>query len=134
MAANTQRPPFGQNLYTLRKAAGLTQGDLAKQLGLDRSSYAYYETGVSLPNFENLKRLADIFGVTTDYLLGRRRPHQTVTVVRDSTPLHDGADAARSLSLLPTDERDVLMWYRQLSEEEKAQVVEKLGQHCLNRD
>ena len=133
MAANNTRTRLAETLRSLRKAAGLNQRDLADQLGLDRSAYTYYEKGTSAPTLENLKKLADIFGVTTDELLGRAETPPAAMVVRDSAG--DGEDVPlRGRSLLPADERRMLMWYRQLSAEEKEELVKKLSHHCLNRD
>lgn len=55
----------------LRKEKGLSQVGLAKELGVDCSTVAKYETGDRLPDIVMLCKLADCFGVSTDYLLGR---------------------------------------------------------------
>lgn len=49
---------------------GWTQEDVAKMLGMARASYAQYETGKNMPTTENIIKLAEIYRVTTDYLLG----------------------------------------------------------------
>jgi DNA-binding XRE family transcriptional regulator len=46
-----------------------TQEDVAKLAGVSRASYSHYETGRVQPTLKTLKRLAEIYGVTTDYLL-----------------------------------------------------------------
>ncbi len=50
---------------------GYTQREVAKFLGMTQPSYIRYENGKSEPSLENLVKLADIFDVSTDYLLGR---------------------------------------------------------------
>ncbi len=55
----------------LRKEKGLSQVGLAKELGVDCSTIAKYETGDRLPDVVMLCKVADYFGVSTDYLLGR---------------------------------------------------------------
>ena len=60
-----------EQLKKLRINSGKTQKDMAQMLGIDRTTYVKYETGNSEPSFETLSALADFFGVTTDYLLGR---------------------------------------------------------------
>lgn len=50
---------------------GLKQSDVAAHLGIAVRSYQYYEAGRRRPDYESLVALADYFGVTTDYLLGR---------------------------------------------------------------
>lgn len=62
---------FPGRLRTAREYRGLTQGELAKQAGLQSSAVSHFETGARKPSFDNLRRLADTLDVTTDYLLGR---------------------------------------------------------------
>jgi transcriptional regulator with XRE-family HTH domain len=57
-------------LKSLRVQKGLKQYEVAKYLGVDKTTYSKYETGVSEPNFEILKKLALFFDVTSDYLIG----------------------------------------------------------------
>ena len=47
------------------------QKDLAKYLNITTSAYGYYEQGKRNPDIEILRKLADYFDVSTDYLLGR---------------------------------------------------------------
>lgn len=49
----------------------MLQKDVAALLGIDRTTYVKYESGASEPNYETLLKLAEIFGVSTDYILGR---------------------------------------------------------------
>lgn len=63
---------FQLNLIELRKLNGLTQRDVALKLGISQPSYIRYENGKSEPTLSNLVKLADIFDVSTDYLLGRK--------------------------------------------------------------
>lgn len=63
---------LGQKVRRLRENAGLTQAELAQILGLSESSKGFIseiESGKKLPKLELVLRLADHFGVTTDYLL-----------------------------------------------------------------
>ena len=58
-------------LRRLRTERMLTQKELGEELGLSESIVCLYEKGEREPSFSILCRLADFFGVTTDYLLGR---------------------------------------------------------------
>ena len=60
---------FGEKLSSLRKQANLTQGDLADKLNVSRQAVTKWEGDVSLPDLENVKKLASIFNVTIDELL-----------------------------------------------------------------
>lgn len=62
---------FANRLIALRKERKLTQSDLANLLKKQRSTVSGYETMGKEPDFEALCFLAEYFGVTTDYLLGR---------------------------------------------------------------
>lgn len=61
---------FGDKLRTLRTEAGMTQTDLAKRLNITKSVVSYYELKERTPSPDVLIKLADIFHVSTDYLLG----------------------------------------------------------------
>ena len=53
----------------LREQLQLTQTELAKQLGITRSSVNAWEMGISIPSTQYIIRLSSIFSVSTDYLL-----------------------------------------------------------------
>ncbi|EAH2900726.1 TPA_asm: helix-turn-helix domain-containing protein, partial [Listeria monocytogenes] len=48
-----------------------TQEDISKILGISRGAYSHIENGRNEPDMETIVKLANIFGVSTDYLLGR---------------------------------------------------------------
>lgn len=62
---------FKDKLAELRKARGLTQQELAKYTGLNRTRISNYELGLREPNFETQELLADFFNVRLDYLMDR---------------------------------------------------------------
>ena len=64
---------FGEILAELRQDRKLTQKDLAQEMFVSVGTISNYENGVHYPDVEKLISLADFFGVTTDYLLGRCR-------------------------------------------------------------
>lgn len=63
---------FGEKLRSLRKERNMTQVDLAKALGLDKSSIAKYESAGIIPSVETLQKIAAFFNVSIDYLLNAR--------------------------------------------------------------
>jgi len=62
---------FRNRLSELRRKKRLTQKELGKVFGLSKQAISSYEKGDSAPTHETLKKMAEFFGVTTDYLLGR---------------------------------------------------------------
>ena len=60
---------LGEKLQKLRKTRGWTQEELAEQVGVSRQSLSKWESDGALPDTANIIVLADLFGVTTDYLL-----------------------------------------------------------------
>ncbi|EAF9608482.1 helix-turn-helix transcriptional regulator [Listeria monocytogenes] len=61
---------FGDRLKQLRKNNNKTQEDISKILGVSRGAYSHIENGRNEPDMETIVKLASIFGVSTDYLLG----------------------------------------------------------------
>lgn len=61
---------FGKKLRRLRLQAGLTQAELAKRLNVTKAVVSYYENQERSPSPDVLIKIATIFHVTTDYLLG----------------------------------------------------------------
>ena len=60
---------IADRIKTLREAKGLTQSDLARMLNVSRSSINAWEIGISAPSTKHIKELADIFKVSSDYIL-----------------------------------------------------------------
>ena len=61
---------IAEKIKFLRTNAGITQTQLAKQLGVTRSGVNAWEMGISIPSTQYIVELAKLFKVSTDYLLG----------------------------------------------------------------
>ncbi len=61
---------FGKRLKDLRNERGLTQEGLAKELNVDKSTIAKYETDKIEPSISMLKVIVKYFDVSADYMLG----------------------------------------------------------------
>lgn len=61
---------FRRNLRIHRAKEGLTQGELAKRVGMTRSLLASWETGRSLRHFEHLKKICKESKCSASELLG----------------------------------------------------------------
>ena len=60
-----------KKLRALREERGMEQKDVARALGVNPSAVTRWESGEKRPELNNLVRLADLFGVSVDYILGR---------------------------------------------------------------
>lgn len=61
---------LGDRLRSLREKKGLKQTEFAERMQIPNQNVSNYERGFRQPDYETLKRFADFFEVTTDYLLG----------------------------------------------------------------
>ena len=64
---------FPRRLKHLRKDKHLTQVQVAERIGVTASMVSSYETDIRLPSYGVMLRIADVFGVSVDYLLGRQK-------------------------------------------------------------
>lgn len=62
---------LSERIRQLRQDRGLSQVDLARRLNVTKQSVSNWENDNIQPSIEMLQRIADIFSVSTDYLLGR---------------------------------------------------------------
>lgn len=63
---------FGERLKELRTEKNLNQTELAKIFHTSQRTISSWETGYRQPDYETLVQIADYFGVSTDYLLGKK--------------------------------------------------------------
>lgn len=100
-------------LKKLRKENGLTQQQVADFLHLDRSTYAYYESGRTKINIDILLRLARFFQVSLALLVGEEIPE--ATVLSDGSISADAAIINESISRfsqLTREEQYLVILYR----------------------
>ena len=76
---------MGEKLKSLRIEKNLTQKQVADRIGLAISAVSSYESGTRYPSYDVLVKLARIFHVSTDYLLGMTNTRNIdVTGLRDN--------------------------------------------------
>lgn len=63
---------FSVRLKELRLQHGFTQAEIAKKLETSQGAYQKLESGAREPNYEKLEKIADFFGVSLDWLFGRK--------------------------------------------------------------
>ena len=72
---------ISERLKTVRKARGLTIQAVASGIGIAVRTYQNYEYGVREISVEALYKLADFYGVSTDYLLGREETPDAIEML-----------------------------------------------------
>ncbi|AQT86744.1 hypothetical protein B1222_07745 [Paenibacillus larvae subsp. pulvifaciens] len=77
---------MGLRIKECRNERDISQEQLAEMLGMKRTNIANYEAGRVIPPGNVLRDLADIFAVSTDYLLGRETSGEVYTIAAH----HDG--------------------------------------------
>ncbi|QDS37992.1 helix-turn-helix domain-containing protein [Brevibacillus brevis] len=100
---------LGQRLRSCRKAKKLTQKNLSEILGLNRSTYAKYETGDNEPDNDTLQKLANFFEVTVDYLLGRDNSQYATDelgeLLNDPDISPEDKELLKQIQYLPADKK-----------------------------
>jgi transcriptional regulator with XRE-family HTH domain len=93
---------FGRRLLALRKQKGWSQPELGKKLGSSGPIIGRYERGEMTPSIEVAKKLADIFGVTLDYLVDDK---EMPNILQDQSMLARW----REIDALDTRERERIL-------------------------
>jgi transcriptional regulator with XRE-family HTH domain len=86
---------FCANLSTLRRNADMTQSELADQLNLTRQAVSRYEKGYSFPDISILVKIAEIFQMSIDDLIGAGAPTEGETELLKSAALGKSCDCQR---------------------------------------
>lgn len=107
-------------LKQLRLEKGLKQIELSKKLNISQGALSGWETGRYDIGNSDLVRLADYFGVTTDYLLGRESATSAEFTIIDT--LSDG-NAQNTDITLSEAEIEILLKLRTLNEKGNKKVV-----------
>lgn len=97
---------MAERLKDLRITNRLTQAQLSTEADIERKSIIRYETGFNVPNGRNLVKLAEVLGVTTDYILGLADAPQPTT--KSELPL-DEVECVMALRMHPTPEAKARM-------------------------
>ncbi len=102
---------IGENIRRLRRAADMTQEQLADKLGVAYQSVSRWENGTTYPDMEFLPVLSSIFGVTVDELIGMEESRKKDWIIeryRVYGELCDGDQPAEVVSLMRELRRDCM--------------------------
>ncbi|HBL41055.1 MAG TPA: hypothetical protein DDY98_05595 [Ruminococcaceae bacterium] len=123
---------FKDNLKAFRAACGFSQEDVAKVLGIDRSAYSYYESGKTEPSIQKLIKIARMYQVSTDTLVGNDAVAGELSVWNETDKENKApVSAPETLRQCTNDERSLLALYRTV--EDKNAAFEALKKLCRNQ-
>ena len=97
---------FGETLSNLRKAKGLSQEQLAEELGLTRQTISKWELNQSTPDIDYLLQLSNFFDVSTDYLIKGEK----IMELSVSDIIHSESNGKEHSKIKPNNIR-VYKWY-----------------------
>ena len=122
---------LSEQLKIIRKANKFTQQGLADAIGIERSTYASYETGRNKPDVVLLSRIAKVFDVSSDFIL---EIDTTVPLnVEDISVQYKKKSGNKLVSTLSKEEKSVLAKYRLLSDDKKAELVDFLEKNTASK-
>lgn len=128
---------FHEKLYDLRKSSGLTQEEMAERLEVSRQTISNWETGSASPSLDKALELSELFSVSLDELVGRKKTKQhaiseillsllnqrvTIHLAYDEDDIHlFGESTYKDCQVIAVNERSMRILVK-----EKKQEVEKL--------
>lgn len=124
---------YAHTLKNLRKGHNLTQSEVADILGIDRSTYAYYERGTTKPDFECIFKICKMYGIDLiDIANMFLSDEETVFSFKSFDNVeYDKEILLNDLDMLNIDEYEklILYYYRHISEEYKKLFFVKIKQN-----
>lgn len=104
-------------LKQLRKKRGITAELFAQDIGVPLSTYTKWEFGSASPRYDKLLRIADYYGVSTDYLLGRT----------DKPESSDLSDILKEMQF-DASARAIICAFAELGEDQRTEFIKTLKQ------
>lgn len=123
--SSTNNPSLGEKLLRLRKEMKMTQDDVAKILGMSRTSFSKYENGNSAPPLQVLRKIAAIYNVGLEYLIFDENTSIRLNDSQSEDENTSSVPVSKITELRPV-EKQIIGKYRILTDEEKKKFVEKL--------
>lgn len=120
---------IGESLKRVRSEHNLKQKDIAEAIGIDRSTYSFYETGKTNPPIETLCALAKIYNVTIGYLLGKEANNPELRMRANAV-----SSAVDPIALLDKDEQLLLIYYRLAQEKSKKEILDAVIKKCRSEE
>ena len=113
---------IGKNITAFRKDAGMTQEDLANQIGVSAQAVSKWETGVSMPDILLLPVIADVFGITVDEIYSGKK--------KEEVPQHYSFDELAGVLYENILKSSTCAW-KSKNEEERKEWLNKLKDNLV---
>lgn len=101
---------------------GLTQLNVAELIGVDRSTYTYYELGRTVPSWDIVKKLAKIFNVSYYDLLEEENK-----LIASDVSASKGIPVLENLNNLNGSEKNIILSLRLLDAHQRASALNDIG-------
>ncbi len=118
-------------LKKIRLGCGFTQKQIADVLGVDRSTYTYYEIGKTSPDIKTLIKMARMFNVDyVDFFLDCEKNVLEPGSYEDDLETYEKYDRKADSKIydLSVDEKNLLVRYRVLSADDKLDFLNQMGE------
>jgi transcriptional regulator with XRE-family HTH domain len=89
---------FGEKITKLKKLKKMSQVELAEKTGISRDAISKYERGDVMPSIEYAKRIADVLGVSLDYLVSESDKEEVLD--------NEAVKRIKEIQLLPKDDKE----------------------------
>lgn len=89
---------FGEKIAKLKKLKKMSQVELAEKTGISRDAISKYERGDVMPSIEYAKRIADVLGVSLDYLVSDSDPEEVLD--------NEAIKRIKEIQLLPNSDKE----------------------------
>jgi transcriptional regulator with XRE-family HTH domain len=130
---------ISKRLKKFREELGFTQKQIADALNIERSTYAYYETGKTTPDINTIGKLLKIFNTTYSHLLegSKEEPllvFKDIKTSKNNDNPNTISDSPENLDItkLTKEEKQILIYFRLSSAEQKEEMKKNLRQDALD--
>lgn len=113
-----EKKTIGSFISALRRAAGMTQRDLAEQLNVSDKAVSRWERDESAPDLTLLPLIADLFGITVDELLRGQRKANT-----EAQPLREDGESVATPTVPPSNKRQKMLFGNRLRKQKMLNYI-----------
>lgn len=112
-----------KRLREIRKNQGFTQQTVADFLGVDRTTYTYYELGAICPNVGTFRKLSELYNLSAAFLICET----DIPEIKHKEDLADVAEEYSFVKSLTRKEIELIAFFRALDEKKQNQLIKRLN-------